>query len=193
MKLLSDFIDGINSAIPDLDLQPNDIVRIYAGFVPATEMGGSNPSDREVIVDHARHGGPRGLYSVSGVKFTASRAVAEKVLDFMTRNMTIGTQPGPTKVDDQPNSLSKLGLFDRSWKPELADVKWKEDIAALIEEESVIHLDDLLFRRTNLGDDPQRAVALAPELCDLFPWDRGRGAAELARLNDLVSIEKQVQ
>ena len=57
----------------------------------------------------------------------------------------------------------------------------------------MIHLDDLLFRRTNLGDDPQRAVALAPELCDLFSWDKGRGAAELARLNDLVSIEKQVQ
>ena len=193
LDLLRDFIDDVNSAIPDLDLTVRDVVRIYAGFVPAAKTGEPRPSNREVIVDHAQHGGPHGLYSVSGVKFTSSQAVAEKVLAFIFPNRAIGTQAGSMEVDSEPHSLSKHGLFDRSWKPQPVDVKWKEDMAILIEEESVIHLDDLLFRRTNLGDDPRRAVAVAPELCALFSWDRHRRTSELAALKELVNIDNQIQ
>ena len=30
------------------------------------------------------------------------------------------------------------------------------------------HLDDLILRRTSLGDNPARALQIAPQLCNLF-------------------------
>ena len=52
----------------------------------------------------------------------------------------------------------------------------------MAEEESVVHLDDLVVRRTDLWETPDLAVKLAPSLCSLFSWDDARRATELERL-----------
>ena len=52
----------------------------------------------------------------------------------------------------------------------------------MIIEEAVLHLDDLVLRRTSLGDDPAQALKVAPQLCSLFDWDEPRCQKELARL-----------
>ncbi len=72
--------------------------------------------------------------------------------------------------------------LDLDWSPEKGDQGWMADLAPLIAEESVQHLDDLVFRRTPLGDDPARALRLAPQLCALFNWDVSRRSAEIDRI-----------
>lgn len=192
IKQLTSFIRDINSAIPDLNLEFNDVIKIFAGFLPVTETGGLKLTTREVIIDHARHDGPQDLYSVAGVKFTTSRLVAEKTLNFISRQGKVKVKPAQMLKDCPPNLLNMAGVFDFDWNPAPGDGKWKEDIRKLINEESVLHLDDLVLRRTNLGDNPHRALALAPDICDFFPWDSIRCTKELAALKETVSIDKQL-
>jgi glycerol-3-phosphate dehydrogenase len=43
-------------------------------------------------------------------------------------------------------------------------------------------LDDLILRRTSLGDNPERALKIAPQLCELFDWDEEQKESEINRL-----------
>ena len=47
-----------------------------------------------------------------------------------------------------------------------------------------MHLDDLILRRTSLGDNPRRALRVAPELCDLFDWEEERRRKEIRRVEE---------
>ena len=51
-----------------------------------------------------------------------------------------------------------------------------------VEEEAVQHLDDLIFRRTTLWENPKDAIGFAPFLCELFPWNTFRCREEIERL-----------
>ena len=77
--------------------------------------------------------------------------------------------------------------FSLFWTPGPGEDAWKQPLRRAIAEESVLHLDDLLLRRSSLGDHPGRANRLAAETCRLFDWDAQRQAAELARLSRIQS------
>lgn len=186
--LLLRFIDELNSAVPGIELSFDDVLRIYSGFLPVTAPGGTKLCVREQIVDHNAHGGPRGLFSVSGVKFTTSRRVAEKTLTLVCSRMGLRPNEPPLGCSGDALSVSTAGLVDFDWHPERGDVVWKETLSRLVEEESVLHLTDLLLRRTNLGDNPDRALSLARELCDVFGWDGGRCKHEIALVKEIVDV-----
>ena len=68
------------------------------------------------------------------------------------------------------------------WLPRPEDESWKEPLRLSIATEAMVHLDDLLMRRSCLGDNPERALRLAPEVCTLFGWDDAHTESELAAL-----------
>ncbi len=74
------FMADLNGIVAGLELADHDIVHIFAGLLPAKTPGSHVLAAREVIVHHADQGGPHGLWSVSGVKLTTARLVAEKTL-----------------------------------------------------------------------------------------------------------------
>lgn len=77
---LEAFIADLNRSVPGLELQRKNAVRVMAGLLPLARPGSRALANRETIIDHASTGGPAGFFSVSGVKLTTSRLVAEKVL-----------------------------------------------------------------------------------------------------------------
>ncbi|HEV2853289.1 MAG TPA: FAD-dependent oxidoreductase [Thermoanaerobaculia bacterium] len=79
-ELVDGFLRDLNAALPGLDLRRQQVLQVLWGRIPAAAEGSTTPASRPVIHDHGRHGGPRGLVSVSGVKLTTARAVAERVL-----------------------------------------------------------------------------------------------------------------
>lgn len=79
-SLLERFTSDLDRALPGFDLGPKDIVRVFSGLLPTDRPGSAELTKREIIIDHARLGGPTGFYSVSGIKFTTARRVAEKAL-----------------------------------------------------------------------------------------------------------------
>lgn len=171
------FINNLNLAIPDLNLQPSEVVRILAGILPVKQEGGIKLAAREVIWDHDHYGGLKGLYSIVGVKFTTSRLVAEKTLKVIF--------PKRKKVKNYgnipPQAKITRGQFDYDWLPE-RDSAWLQPLKKIIAEEAVVHLDDLVLRRTSLGDNPQRALTCGQEICILLGKNKKQQDVELARL-----------
>ena len=78
--LIEDFLRDLNLAIPTLQVGVEDILHVFSGLLPVTEVGSVHLTNREIIHDHSIDDGPYGLYSVSGIKFTTARRVAEKTL-----------------------------------------------------------------------------------------------------------------
>lgn len=64
------------------------------------------------------------------------------------------------------------------------DLEWEERLRGIIEEESVQHLDDLIFPRTGIGDNPGRAHSVSRRLCSLFNWDQPRCETERDRISE---------
>jgi glycerol-3-phosphate dehydrogenase len=175
---IADFIFDMNQAVPDLALTEKDIEHIYAGILPATETG--TLAGREVIIRHQDHGGPAGLFSVSGVKYTTARLVAEKTLHLVFPDRhTIKPQNPPAAAN------SGRWFFDYEWTPAAAGPETFASLKTLVEEEAVVHLDDLIFRRSSLGENRRRIIDLVPRLRPLFSWNDLRWQQESERLKNL--------
>lgn len=170
------FIADLNDAVPELTLREGDIERLYAGVLPASASG--KLAAREAIVDHAGSQGPAGLYSVSGVKYTTARRVAAKAMK------TIFPSARPRQADPPPEANSGRWCFAYDWQ---APGDWDPfSLKPLVAEEAVVHLDDLLFRRTGLAENPRRALDLLPRLRPLFDWGEPRWQQECERTRALL-------
>jgi glycerol-3-phosphate dehydrogenase len=74
------FLRELNAAVPGWDVRREQVLRVCHGWLPASADGSPVPANRPVFHDHGAAGGPEGLFSVSGVKLTTARAVAERTL-----------------------------------------------------------------------------------------------------------------
>jgi glycerol-3-phosphate dehydrogenase len=79
------FLSALNAAVPGLNARRDEVARVLRGRLPAVAEGSTVPARRPVIHDHGRHGGPKGLVSISGVKLTTARAVSERALLVLSR------------------------------------------------------------------------------------------------------------
>lgn len=74
------FLHELNMAVPGLKLVPADIRMVFPGLLPVRHAGGCVLKESPVIMDHGKSGGPEGFFSISGVKFTTARHVAQQTL-----------------------------------------------------------------------------------------------------------------
>jgi glycerol-3-phosphate dehydrogenase len=79
-----EFLDEINLSLPAANLKPEDVSLVHGGLLPTTntyfKSGTVELSKKYKILDH-RDLGMEGILSVTGVKYTSARLVAEKVVD----------------------------------------------------------------------------------------------------------------
>lgn len=176
-------LEDMNEAIPALQLDHSDILHVYSGYLPV-KQDGTQLAKKDRIIDHAKQEGPNGLYSIVSTKLTAARSTAERMLKaiFPTQEVTPAREKDWQRLRSM--SAANRGIFDYDWYPEQADSSWREPMRQIVQEESVHHLDDLMLRRTSLGDNPIRALRLAPELCTLFDWDEERCREEVRRIEN---------
>ena len=178
---LARFLIDLNLALPEMKLEARHIRHVYAGFLPAEHPGSTRLLREDMILDHAAHGGPAGLFSITGTKFTSSHRSAEKLLDlaFPEQKIALGdSQAAPIESGE----LTAAGIFDYDWRPPNGSMAWATPLREIIDSEAVAHLDDLILRRTSLGDNPARALELAPVLSRLFDWDEPRRREEIERV-----------
>jgi glycerol-3-phosphate dehydrogenase len=163
------FLGELDAAWPGLGVRGARVLRVLAGRMPARSAGGpgrAEPSSRPVVVHHGRHGGPWGLVSVSGVKLTTARALAERALGAFPRD---ALRPGPPREVPRPANRGPLPwpafvrLAERDWAAA------RRHLGALVAGESVVHLEDLLMRRTGWAIRPDRQAA-AERLCEALGW-----------------------
>jgi glycerol-3-phosphate dehydrogenase len=178
------FLSDINQAVPSLKIQRNDILFILSGYLPVVRNGTVKLATREFIFSHGDHGGPKGLFSVSGVKFTTSRLVAERclALAFCEKRPLCSGKTGPSEL---PGPKPASQHVDLDWSLLETGTAWRDLLEPIVKEESVQHLDDLFFRRTTLWVDRLKTMELAPRVCCLFPaWDARRKKQEIERVSN---------
>ena len=179
-KEIDKFIDDMNSAIPGIDLKKKDILKIYAGILPAAESG--KLSKRPATIDHSANGGPVGLYSISGVKFTTSRLVADKTIK------KIFPDKKPSGYDSIFNGMEDVEDITFEYDENISE-KSIEKLKKIVEDESVIHLSDLVLRRTRLGENPKRALGSVDKLKTLFKKDTAWWKKEKTETEKLLKAE----
>lgn len=69
------FLEALNAALPGLGLHRSEVLDVLWGRLPAVTEGGTALASRPVVFNHGK-----GLVSISGVKLTTARAVAERAL-----------------------------------------------------------------------------------------------------------------
>ncbi|WP_426417874.1 glycerol-3-phosphate dehydrogenase/oxidase [Aestuariirhabdus sp. LZHN29] len=197
---------------PDLNLQADEILSTWSGVRPViSEKEGVSPSDEKR--EHAVWSEP-GLVSVGGGKLTTFRAIADQVLD---RIAAQGLLPG-LQTDQVPMFESGLvmacprelgagawrrlvGRYGRrlsEWWPLNANSQrvgstptlWCELYWAASAQQ-VVHLDDLLLRRTRIGVQlPHGARDWLPqikELClPILGWDEEVWEQEQSRYLNII-------
>jgi len=165
------FLASVRERVPGFDVGPERILRVHWGLLPARREGWDRLAVRDVFVDHSRLGGPRGLYSVSGVKLTTARAVAERTLRRIAGSGLL--RPGPLAPGPRPSvrHVPRWADMERlaGEQPEEA----RRVLEALLCEEAALYLDDLVYRRTDWGFDPR----LLPRVTDTLRSLLGRDLA----------------
>jgi glycerol-3-phosphate dehydrogenase len=182
-KQINNFISDLNHAIPGLNLQSHEISYVLPGLQSATKAGGTSLAKKDVIVDHGKQKGPQGLFSVSGVKLTTSRLVAERTLKLIFGIPTNQLAEDSYKIPQ--NSENDCWSYTQGELP--TDNDWNQILHSIVRGESVIHLDDLFYRRTTLWEDPKRVTELAQHICQMLDWEKSRSNEEIKHLANLVS------
>ncbi|HEY8549885.1 MAG TPA: glycerol-3-phosphate dehydrogenase/oxidase, partial [Vicinamibacterales bacterium] len=83
-------VQDVQSAMPDAGLTPSDVRHAFAGLYPlrsVAEAGVYKGTGDYHIVDHGRKGGPEGLVTVLGAKYTTARRVAEYAGNLIARQL----------------------------------------------------------------------------------------------------------
>ena len=133
-------------------------------------------------MDHSGGGGPDGFYSISGVKFTTSRLVAERTVGkIFPGKKAAGYGSVFGDLEDIPDLPFGYG--------EAVEEGHMETLKRIVEEESVMYLSDLVFRRTSLGENPKRALNSLEKLKPLFPFNDKRWKMEVKETEKLLRVE----
>jgi glycerol-3-phosphate dehydrogenase len=168
---VEEFLAELISVLPGAGIRRDRVRRVFWGWLPASSEGSRVPAGRPVIHDHGN-----GLLSVSGVKLTTSRAVAEEALGriFARRGETL---PAPGWIE-RPAADAPLALDDFLRLAGRDREAARVHLRGLVERQSVVRLDDLLLRRTDWG--LQGRATEAARLCATLGWAAGDNAPRRA-------------
>jgi glycerol-3-phosphate dehydrogenase len=174
---LDAFLAAVNRCVPSLEATRRDVLRVFSGCLPAAAPGSSVPRARNLLCAN----GPRGLFTLSGTKLTTARSAARRTLAAI-RSAGLLRWPASGPQGYPPCHPSAAdGLFRNEWT--LLDLEERRPaLTQILEHEAVEHLDDLVLRRTTLGDQPVRALSAARALCALNDRWRQDADREVARL-----------
>jgi glycerol-3-phosphate dehydrogenase len=151
------FLGRMDRAVPGLNLSLRNVRRVYCGLLPVRTAGGTDLTARESCIDHGERGGPIGLYSLTGMKYTTARRVAARALEKLLR----ASRPTAIRrgANVRPLSPATALLLDGAQVAAMDPVDATTFIRDTAAAESVIYPEDFFLRRTNwMFSAPQPAV-----------------------------------
>lgn len=202
-------LTALRHTFPALALEEGDILSTFAGVRPVVSAGRAEPSrePREHVVWYED-----GLLTVTGGKLTTFRVLAHDALRAVRRQLKVRVPFRRMRLLDRTPRLSGpvephllrrlLGRYGRDALTMLETIPldafvpvaetpflWAEMIWAA-REEDVVHLDDLLLRRTRVGLLlPHGGVHLLDEVRvrvqAVLDWDDKRWAREATRYGEI--------
>ena len=179
---IEECLKEITAAAPGEKIRREDVVFVHKGFLP---MDGIHGKTGEVIltkhyriIDHARQGGPKGLISVIGVKYTTSRDVARRAVD----RVLLALEKSPARCET--HSLPLAGGAVPDFKGYLDDAlgRWSSRYSPEIVRRLVIRY----------GSDLPSLLALAEKQPDLGKTVPGSKEVLYAELEQAIRSEMAV-
>jgi glycerol-3-phosphate dehydrogenase len=172
------FIDMVGRVFPEIQVSRAQIVFRFSGVRPLayTKARNAGQITRDHYIQEDKRGGIP-VYSLVGGKWTSFRAFSAKVTDRVLAFLGL-----PRKFDTQalPIGAGNTALVLKV-DPHISH----SEIASMAEREKIIHLDDLVLRRTLLACLGQLnrplLVELANSLGESLGWDDVEKKAEVTR------------
>ncbi len=178
VRVLPEEVDHVlaeaNLVFPGFSLTRDDVVYSWAGVRPRTSSATSDVMRVFTIHDLAKEGLDNAI-AVTGVPIMVHRHAGRSVADW------IGARSTPTGQPGQLDPGAQLLPVDDG--PAIAGVP-VASLRAAAEREHVQCLPDLMFRRVNMGWQPDmglpHAESVAAAVADILGWDAARIADEVA-------------
>lgn len=211
---LTYLLEAVHKLFPDHNISRDDIISTWSGVRPVIGSDEARDPSKERR-DHAVWC-DNGLVTVSGGKLTTFRLIALDAINAATQTLgSIESKESDDAIFKTPDiTVADLNTPNKKWAQRLigrygqhaknlldtapdaerlpientefclAECRWAA------RNESVVHLDDLLLRRTRLGLILERgAEVLFPDLeaicAQELQWDTQRWQSELARYQDI--------
>jgi len=184
------FIEMIGRVFPGITVSREQIVFRFSGVRPLaytqTKNAGQITRDHHIQEDKL---GSHPVYSLVGGKWTSFRVFSEQVTD---RALTFLGQPRKVDTKTLPIGAGK-DAFELKTDP----IYTHSEIASMAEREKIVHLDDLVLRRTLLAYLGQLTRPLVVELSialgDCLGWDAAQKKAEVVRTLEILADRHGVQ
>lgn len=100
------FVDEVRRVLPSWELTRDRVVMVHGGLLPSEPATGGDDVRllrRQPITDHGEQRLP-GLVSVSSVRFTTARRLAQRIIDLVLRKLGRGPVPSPTATLPLPGA-----------------------------------------------------------------------------------------
>jgi glycerol-3-phosphate dehydrogenase len=184
------FIEMVGRVFPGIKVSREQIVFRFSGVRPLAFTKAKNTG--QITRNHHIQKDKLGnipVYSLVGGKWTSFRAFSEQVTD---RALTFLKQPRKADTKSLPIGAGKDAA------PIKTDPHYRRDeIAAMAKREKIVHLDDLLLRRTLLGYLGQLTLPMVEELAnalgDVLGWSGMQERTEVERAIDILAERHEVR
>jgi len=178
------FIEMVDRVFPGIPVTREQIVFRFSGVRPLAHTRAKNAG--QITRDHHIQEDLLGaipVYSLVGGKWTSFRAFSEQVTDrvlaFLGRRRQKSTLSLPIGRGAQAAALKTTADFSQA------------EILAMAEREKIVHLDDLLLRRTLLGYlgllSRDRVAQWAGWLGEALGWSMAETKAEITRCLEILA------
>lgn len=173
------YVLGItNTFFPQANLAAGDVISAWAGLRPLIANPNGKPSD--ISRSHDIKNPEPGWWDVAGGKLTTYRLMAEQTVDRIVREQRLAAAPCRTAKEallpvEQTRGVSGIlpPAFERAAVEHYCGCEW------------VVHLDDVLLRRTSwhyyFKDAAAKAERVADWMGELLGWTQEQQASELWR------------
>ena len=178
------FIEMIARVFPDIKVARDQIVYRFCGVRPLayTQAKNAGQITRDHHVQEDRLGDTP-VYSLVGGKWTSYRAFSEQVTDLALAFLGL-TRKADTRILPIGSGTNAIAL---KTTPDFT----RSELAAMAEREKILHLDDLLLRRTLLAYLGQLNRSLVEQMSDwlgdALGWDDLKKQAEVTRSLDILA------
>ncbi len=183
------FLDMIDRVFPDIPVRREQIVFRFSGVRPLAYTRARN-AGQITRSHHIREDRLAGipLFSLVGGKWTSFRAFSEqatdRILACLGRERRASTKDLPIGAGLNADTLKTSPDFTRS------------EILAMAQTEKIVHLDDLVLRRTLLAHLGQLHQPLLEQLAlwlgEALDWSAEQRQAEVARTCDILANQHGV-
>ncbi|MEL6796053.1 MAG: FAD-dependent oxidoreductase [Planctomycetota bacterium] len=146
MSSVERLIDAAGDVLGRSDLSLDRVSAVWSGLLPRAAGGRLSPSDRPVFVDHGEAGGVEGAFSVSGVKYTTARLVAERAVLAAMPSAGVARSVGP--ISDPILQADWLTI-----PPDPGDTE--AVVRRIVRDEAAVSVDDICLRRTAWYTSPE--------------------------------------